>query len=1757
MVDPKLKTLTWLHFSDLHFKENDTPDASLTALIETLEKEATNEHGLHPDLIFFSGDIADEGRTGYTEAEEVFNRILSSTRLVSKKRICIVPGNHDVILDENKAQTKALKQEFEEDEDKARESFGDPKKLESLIKRFQGLQNFCTGYLEQPFDHRENRYFAKVIPVDGLRIGFVGLNSAWVSDGEGDNEYGHMFLGVSVIKEAFAKLESLGRPDMTFVMLHHPVEWLHGHERDEVEALLLEKADVVLTGHTHKGMAYTEKGPSTEDRKVLFLNAGATKPTEKRPKRVFLVEADVGRRRLKVYPKTFANGVWEKDTKFFPNMKGEYEPFDLAVVRDRCTIEVRNRDELEKVGNLTPYVENPAAGKFAKETTWTIGTSVDFSKLQPLDLTTPDKIFIITGKAGMGKSTYMLWSIDRFLLDSSWPFRKVVFLHPEWYEHWARDLYDCEPEETLLVIDALKRWEDIDSPLGFQERCSELKRLAFEGKIYHEKLIGPFKILATIRNEEYQDLVRLPAFHFLPIKVFEITPEDLDPRRILEKWLASYKIPYTVPAGREKEVIEKLGTKSLGSPFYIRHLAAELSRTNSSFSEDSLDEFPAGVVNLIWYTITKTYYVEADRAIPFLLLLLSSTNKPYSSYFLKFLVDRLSQTSKEEITKKVDSLKEFYFQDFRRHEGSAQIENFGLDSHWRESLEEGLQDPKSVDTICRDVAITYKAIADTEFNRLVEQIINELKTRLGEGFKDKADAFLCVDLARLSDDGLKFATSVYSGSCSSSKLEKEYVDYVQKELFELWISNAWKYRSVYDDERVVACYENAFEKLGAKSDFKQLHSYANYLQKRILPKLQDGTLEFNKCREKIERIYSDVITGQANQGVKDPISYQALAWFYAELGDDEKAEKAFKECLELDAAHIPSRQAYAIFLKGRGQREWARDTGKALEYYRTSEDQFKESIGILEKNKEGLSQEKFEKYESRLLNAYALFLVDKSSWERDFDQRTEIDKKVDDLFDMLTKKYPHHGQSVTAYSSFLMKYGRLLEKYKGGKNLEKAERLLRGLIELEEDGKERSLSYFMALHTLAVYRYKLMPSYYKRPPNLEEAEKNLRDSSRSFDPYHNSVAYNELGQLYVRWAENLRKTGDIEGCNEKMRLAKKAYEKAMEIIPENQRSAIHLSRVYFSYASCMGRLGDTPKSLEYKNKALEIARKFAYAPFGHYFALTCLGDEMLESNAVESAKAVFTEARNMGERLGINPWYAIFKLGEIFRKKGEIEEALKHYVSSAKMENTSEGWGTRRDSIRQLMDDWGIRKSKSPTIYGDCIKKRLECSKEAWQLDQTSWKNCGDYGEDLLEIGEFEEAIRILEIGVSLVQQSNELNEVDKRKKLSWFYEKIGFCYKDQGNSMRAEEHLLRAAETEDSAVGYFRAAGWMFELDSFEKTLMVFRKFIEKIDHCEKKDSFFRNMQDALTRIAISYENLSKEQEAALIWKDYAAISFYSNPKDGAYKCGKAGNRLMKLNRFLEARECFLKSNRLDPENARDWSQLGYVNRMLQRWEECAICSKRAFVIRGENSDRELSEFCQRQHKKDTRVTDSNSVEHIMDKAILSEILGKWGEALEFYSHIPTILEKQNRKDETKLSIRRFVADAIWILGRKDDALKLYEEMSDEVTDYEKLVVETIIWFIKKALDRQTDLDLKERILSLLKVGPLEGDSEEALSMEIGKRFGIDPLKIEKLFGSLRAEKLMRRSDYAEYSPATDSTSVSVVLSLAKTGQENIKITG
>lgn len=88
-------TLRWLHLSDIYVNTRSSyyQEKTFKSLLDyTKEKE------FHPDIIFFTGDIANSGSKDEYQlfSDAVLHPIAEQFGVAFLKRVFLIPGNHDI-----------------------------------------------------------------------------------------------------------------------------------------------------------------------------------------------------------------------------------------------------------------------------------------------------------------------------------------------------------------------------------------------------------------------------------------------------------------------------------------------------------------------------------------------------------------------------------------------------------------------------------------------------------------------------------------------------------------------------------------------------------------------------------------------------------------------------------------------------------------------------------------------------------------------------------------------------------------------------------------------------------------------------------------------------------------------------------------------------------------------------------------------------------------------------------------------------------------------------------------------------------------------------------------------------------------------------------------------------------------------------------------------------------------------------------------------------------------------------------------------------------------------------------------------------------------------------------------------------------------------------------------------------------------------------------------------------------------------------
>lgn len=251
-------SLTWLHLSDFHARLRDGWDSQVItdALVRDL-KSVQSEHGLRPDLVFFTGDAAFGSVGGEKMAHQyqMVRSFLDGVRHafdpeIPLRDVYLVPGNHDVDRSEiTPGETEWLRNPDRKLHDVIGAMRDTTKQWRAWMERLASYRNFLTSYgLLHLSPDDPHLIWADSREISGVRVGIAGLNSAWSC--VDDQDKAKLWLGtdwqVSQIKQR------MGPVAFSFALIHHPGNWFTSHEDPVAFGKLRQDFHLVLHGHEHQ-----------------------------------------------------------------------------------------------------------------------------------------------------------------------------------------------------------------------------------------------------------------------------------------------------------------------------------------------------------------------------------------------------------------------------------------------------------------------------------------------------------------------------------------------------------------------------------------------------------------------------------------------------------------------------------------------------------------------------------------------------------------------------------------------------------------------------------------------------------------------------------------------------------------------------------------------------------------------------------------------------------------------------------------------------------------------------------------------------------------------------------------------------------------------------------------------------------------------------------------------------------------------------------------------------------------------------------------------------------------------------------------------------------------------------------------------------------------------------------------------------------------------------------------------------------------
>jgi predicted phosphodiesterase len=253
-------SFTWLHLSDWH---QGLPDFDRGILLEKMLEDVRRRAPLDSrlseiDAVIFSGDIAYSGKE--SEYAAVESGLIGPLReiLGSETSFIFAPGNHDL----DRAQIAEIPAEWEKlitaRTAGRRKQIGDmlydSKKAPTLLAPFDSFYAFSNrnGCSYAAAGLVSSKTFAN------SRVGVVTINTATCcarhslaggADGAAQPwDYGTLSISERQLRQA---MEGIKDCKIKFLVMHHPISWMHESEQPVLEQLIADHFDLVLYGHEH------------------------------------------------------------------------------------------------------------------------------------------------------------------------------------------------------------------------------------------------------------------------------------------------------------------------------------------------------------------------------------------------------------------------------------------------------------------------------------------------------------------------------------------------------------------------------------------------------------------------------------------------------------------------------------------------------------------------------------------------------------------------------------------------------------------------------------------------------------------------------------------------------------------------------------------------------------------------------------------------------------------------------------------------------------------------------------------------------------------------------------------------------------------------------------------------------------------------------------------------------------------------------------------------------------------------------------------------------------------------------------------------------------------------------------------------------------------------------------------------------------------------------------------------------------------
>ncbi len=371
-----LNDLTILHLSDLHFDNSGAQPFKLhEALLSDIRSQLCYSQNI---VIIVTGDIVNQAN--YSCEDLVLHFFSELHKIVQSfsqnvKGIYFVPGNHDK---ERSYATSVLSNHCEPYDKQYLQTFGSF--FDDCFKKYLALtKKIYSIFFDSGFDN--STFGCNQLFIGNQRYIFVRFNTAWSATGDSDRR--NLKLGdfqLSAIEEKYRKTileQMLGDnssdfpPPVVIALAHHPLNWLTGHDEDNIQNFLIGQrgidAQIFICGHTHTrdviNWSNNRQSLTTLSTGIGWPDETASDHSELHAYSIYVLHLDLNA--IDIYVRsTNDGGTFVEDYRLYTREENRKHS---KIVLPLSSAKVHSYFELGTIGNRSPKV-NFLSNDFITET---------------------------------------------------------------------------------------------------------------------------------------------------------------------------------------------------------------------------------------------------------------------------------------------------------------------------------------------------------------------------------------------------------------------------------------------------------------------------------------------------------------------------------------------------------------------------------------------------------------------------------------------------------------------------------------------------------------------------------------------------------------------------------------------------------------------------------------------------------------------------------------------------------------------------------------------------------------------------------------------------------------------------------------------------------------------------------------------------------------------------------------------------------------------------------------------------------------------------------------------------------------------------------------------------------------------------------------------------------------------------------------------------------------------------------------------